>query len=207
MQKVILLGELAQFGEEWHTHCNSIADIIKLISCQTPGFRKFLIEADEAGLDIEIVRGSDVLVDPREMLMNIGREDIIMSLIPAGSKSSFLKIALAVVLFVVAPHMGTVFMQNMVFGMAVNLAIAGVTELLAPGPETDIPVGEDPNEAVDKMFNGPVNVSKNGVPIPLLYGELIVGGAAISAEFFQVDRAADTSPVVPSIQDATVKLH
>jgi hypothetical protein len=57
------------------------------------------------------------------------------------------------------------------------------------------------------MFNGPVNVSKNGTPVPLLYGELVVGGAAISAEFFQLDQSIDVLPNVASIQDASVTLH
>jgi predicted phage tail protein len=207
MQKVTLMGGLEQFGKEWHIKCGTIQDILKLIDCQTPGFRKYLIECDEAGLDIEIVRGSDILVDPRELLMNISDEDIFITIVPAGSKSKFLTIALSVVLFFIAPHASVGLMQNLVYGLAVNLAISGITQLMAPDPAADIPAGEDPNENIDKMFNGPVNVSKNGTPVPLLYGELVVGGAAISAEFFQLDKSIDVLPNVASIQDASVTLH
>ena len=47
--------------------------------------------------------------------------------------------------------------------------------MLAPGPEVDNP---ERNEAY--LFNGPVNQAKEGIGIPIAYGELIVGGTAIN---------------------------
>ena len=31
------------------------------------------------------------------------------------------------------------------------------------------------------LFNGPVNTTQQGLPVPIAYGELVVGGAVISA--------------------------
>jgi hypothetical protein len=39
------------------------------------------------------------------------------------------------------------------------------------------------------LFNGPENSVKQGIPVPLCYGELIVGGAPINFGF--TDRRAD----------------
>ena len=64
------MGELSQFGDTWETECNTVPDIIKLIDCQTPGFRKYLIDTYEAGGGLDIVRGSDIIVDPAELLLN-----------------------------------------------------------------------------------------------------------------------------------------
>lgn len=206
MQKVILVGDLAQFGEVWHTECKDIASIFKLISCQSPEFRKYLIDAYDAGLDIEIVKGGELIVDPRELLMQIKSEDIIITLCPAGEKSKFLRIVFAVTLYFVAPALPfTTFAQ----GVAINMGLSVISEMLAPGPETQQQRNSiDGEEVGDRLFNGPVNVSKNGTVIPLLYGELIVGGASISAEFFQVDDAsAQVSFIDSSIQDATVRLY
>ena len=63
-------------------------------------------------------------------------------------------------------------------------------------------------EVADELFNGPSNVSKNGVAIPVLYGELIVGGAAIAAEFFLVDKDETIArrEIKPSVQDSFVRL-
>ena len=208
MQKVILVGELAQFGSEWDVKCAHLADIFKLISCQTPGFRKFLIDSEEAGLDIEIIKGGDLIVDPRELLISLRSEDIVMTLCPAGEKSKGLRILTAVVLFTMGYYdvggFGSIFT-----GMAVNMTLSVVSEMMAPGPESGNPANTiDGEEVGDKLFNGPVNVSKNGTPMPLLYGELIVGGATISAEFYQLpgEQVATVDVIEPSIQDATVAL-
>ena len=58
-----------------------------------------------------------------------------------------------------------------------NLALAGVSQLLAPGPETE----EQQEEGY--LFNGPVNNIAQGLPVPVCYGELMVGGSPISVSF------------------------
>ena len=54
MQTVYLEGNLAKFGSKWETSCNTIGEILRLIECQTPGFRKHLIDAHEAGIEYQI---------------------------------------------------------------------------------------------------------------------------------------------------------
>ena len=51
MQTVYLNGGISKFGEKWETACRTIPDIFKLIDCQTPGFRQYLIEAADAGVE------------------------------------------------------------------------------------------------------------------------------------------------------------
>lgn len=101
-RKIHLLGELAQFGDIWQMQAKSISDVIQLIECQEVGFRKFLIYAAEAGLDLAIV-GKDFRVEePDELLFeNLGPEEVYISLVPAGSKKGWGKILLAAVLITV----------------------------------------------------------------------------------------------------------
>ena len=61
------------------------------------------------------------------------------------------------------------------YSIAINLGMAGITQLLAPGPESD----GDKNDSY--LFSGPSNNGKQGLPVPILYGELIVGGMPISS--------------------------
>ena len=95
---------------------------------------------------------------------------------------------------------------NIMMGVGVNLTMAGVAELLAPGPETDhTPLEAD--DFKDQLFNGPVNVSKQGIPIPLLYGELIVGGAGIATDFNQTEaelQEEDAGIITSSFDDLVV---
>ena len=197
MQKVKLLGELSQFGAEWTVSCKSINDIFKLISCQSPTFKKYLIDCEQKGLDLEIIKGKRLLQQKEELFLNIENEDILISLCPSGGKNKFLKIVIGVTLAFYGAGLGEGFFANFVTGVGVNMALAGVTELLAPGPETDhTPLEAD--DFKDQLFNGPVNITKQGIPVPLLYGELVVGGAGIATDFDQVE--AEATPVEEPIQ-------
>lgn len=180
MQKVKLVGEISKFGENWETSCTNIRDIFKLIECQTPGFRQHLVEAADAGVGYEIKRGKDFLEHPEELLLKVYDEDIIITEVPAGSKSAGAKILAAIVLFVVAPYAAGAFgatAGTIVTSIATSLAIQGVSQLLAPGPETD----KKENEGY--LFNGPVNTVQQGYPVPVCYGELRIGGAPIGVSF------------------------
>jgi len=56
------------------------------------------------------------------------------------------------------------------------LLFGGISQMLRPAPKTP---EEDPDNSF--AFNSPVNVSRAGLPIPLIYGEPLVGSAVISA--------------------------
>lgn len=198
MQTVYLNGNIAQFGEVWKTNCKNIRDIFKLIECQTPGFRKYLLDASDANVGFEIKRGSDFLESEEELLLSLQEEDIIITEVPSGSKSGksalITAIAITAMLYIPLPGLGTSIasiagaggtaaatastIYNIGMYMAVNLAISGITMLLAPGPEVD---ADEKQEGY--MFNGPVNSVAQGLPVPVLYGELIIGGAPISATY------------------------
>jgi len=67
---------------------------------------------------------------------------------------------------------------SMVQGIAMKFGAAmilgGIGQLLAPTPEE---VKDDENYA----FNGAANTVRQGVPVPICYGQLMVGGAVISS--------------------------
>ena len=221
MQTVHLMGELSQFGDTWETECNTVPDIIKLIDCQTPGFRKYLIDTYEAGGGLDIVRGSDIIVDPAELLLNLHDEDIYLTPIPTGAGKAG-KVMLLVGLAIIAQPLiaglkggfgamsfaasGAVgptmtFAQGFAAGfgtltmptlIGINLVLGGLSAILAGGPETEFNPVTDETPG-DKLFNGPVNVTKQNIPIPILYGELIVGGVVISGNFRLRDVAATTA--------------
>ena len=189
MQKVKLIGNISKFGENWETDCNNIRDIFKLIECQTPGFRQHLVDAAEAGVGYEIRRGKEFLENEEELLLTLNDEDIIITEVPAGAKSAAGKIlaAIAIVALVVisaggfsailAEGFAFSTMQTIGLTIAANLALGGISQLLAPGPETD----KKQNEGY--LFNGPVNTIQQGMPIPVCYGELRIGGAPIGVSF------------------------
>ena len=66
-------------------------------------------------------------------------------------------------------------------GIGISLAIGGVSQLLSPVPT--IPQGpnteQDPRKSYS--FSGVQNTSRQGVPVPVVYGETLVGSVVVSA--------------------------
>lgn len=221
-RKVHLLGNLSQFGEVWDMEAKSIADVVQLIDCQEQGFRKFLIDAAESGLDMAIV-GKDFRVEePDELLFeNLGPEEVYISLVPAGSKKGWGKILLAIVLITAGilsggtavpalPFEGvaaggifgsaTTAISNILISVGISIALQGITQLLAKTPDADDP------QTQKGLFDGPSSTLKQGQPVPVLYGELLIGGAPIHVDLTTSGQQKYGSNAYPSDGDRAVEM-
>ena len=206
MQTVYLNGGIEKFGSKWEANCSNIRDVFRLIECQTPGFREYLVNAAENNVSFEIQRGSEFLGSPEELLLSLNEEDIIITEVPSGSKSGAAKLlaALAIASLFFIPGTQGLLMNKVGYSttvnagtagastvsgsayvglstpgliaasIATNLAITGISQMMMPGPEVD----QGTDEAY--LFDGPTNSITQGLPVPVAYGELIVGGAPIS---------------------------
>jgi predicted phage tail protein len=69
----------------------------------------------------------------------------------------------------------------LITGVGVSLALGGVAQLLSPVPT--LPTGQDTQSDPRKSysFSGIQQVSRQGVPVPIAYGETIVGSVVVSA--------------------------
>ena len=63
-------------------------------------------------------------------------------------------------------------------GVGITLILGGVAQLLTPTPKISQDEG-DPRKSFS--FSGIQNVSRAGVPVPVVYGETLVGSVVISA--------------------------
>ena len=68
-----------------------------------------------------------------------------------------------------------------IIGVGVSLALGGVAQLLTPTPKvlTGPDTQNDPRKSYS--FSGIQNTSRQGTPVPIVYGETIVGSVVISA--------------------------
>jgi predicted phage tail protein len=66
-------------------------------------------------------------------------------------------------------------------GIGASLALGGAAQLLTPMPT--VPQGADTQDDPRKSysFSGIQNTSRQGVPVPIVYGETVVGSVVISA--------------------------
>ena len=74
----------------------------------------------------------------------------------------------------------------------ISMAVSGVTNMLFPQQQPnvgDVPNGlSETDTRVNFSFNGIQNVSRSGVCIPLIYGEVFTGSIVVSS-------GTDTAPV------------
>jgi predicted phage tail protein len=81
----------------------------------------------------------------------------------------------AIGLFV--PGIGALGVQILV-GVGASLVLGGVAQLLTPTPTTSKDEG-DPRKSFS--FSGIQNTNRAGVPVPVVYGETLVGSVVVSA--------------------------
>jgi predicted phage tail protein len=70
---------------------------------------------------------------------------------------------------------------GLIVGVGTSLILGGVAQLISPVPKT--PTGLDSQQDPRKSysFSGVQNTSRQGTPVPVVYGETLVGSVVISA--------------------------
>lgn len=68
-----------------------------------------------------------------------------------------------------------------VAGIGLSLALGGVAQLLTPVPRINTGIDSEQDPRKSYSFSGIQNVTRQGVPVPIVYGETLVGSVVISA--------------------------
>lgn len=196
MRNVYLEGELAnRFGDKVTVSGSTMVEVFKVLNANDPTLRKYFIDCHEKGIafSCETQKGP---MDVEDCILPLEADDIYLSPIPAGSKSAGAKIltALAIAaMFIFAPAGGALhsflYTTNaagavtgltvkgmMVAMVGLNLAMAGIQQMMMPDPSVD----KDTPQSY--LFNGNQRSIAEGDPVPLLYGELRVPGRPIGFE-------------------------
>lgn len=177
------MGEL--FGEVWSLNAATVAECMNGIDCQREGkLKQYLLDCTEKGIQFTVQKGKDFL-DYDNLQMNLGENDLIITPVPAGSANKLLKVIVGFALMVVGAmfmmgSLGLTGWQAVAAGIATGMAgsmilNSGMAEYMMPKKPGD------KNDAF--LFDGPVNTVKEGLPVPLAYGQILVGGATISFGF------------------------
>ena len=206
-RKIYLNGEMSnKFGTVHPFVGDTVRDAIRLLSANNLEFKPYLINCMEEGIQFSVTVHGRELSDIKECLLPLKEGDIIITPIPAGSKSGGAKIltAAAIAILLFTPGGGVLVggsSSTSVFGamtattgtgayasvgsamlaqgaslLAINLAVAGIQQLMAPDPAVD------EEEPVGYMLSGAETNIVAGDPVPILYGELQVPGQPVSFE-------------------------
>lgn len=66
-------------------------------------------------------------------------------------------------------------------GIGLSLALGGVASLLSPVPRLNTGANSEADPRKSYSFSGIQNVARQGVPVPIVYGETLVGSVVVSA--------------------------
>lgn len=169
-----LHGPLAdKYGGEHHFAIRSPREAIDALDCNYPGFRRDFLSHPMYGL---IVDGDwrdeqntfDVANSP------VSREMDIAPMVEGRLQAA------------IVPILGMIGITGVtatVLASVISIGLLlGVSMLLTPKAKKktteDAPTSQD-----NYMFNGPENITEQGVPVPLVYGQCFVGSVVVSAGF------------------------
>jgi predicted phage tail protein len=200
LRKIKLYGRLAKFvGQRvFEADVASAAEAVRFLLANFPQLEKHMADQHYRVSVGKYALTLDELHDPA------GQQEIKIVPVLAGAGATG-RIIAGVVLFAIATLatagggaiFGAAFAKNIGLlavtqAIGVSLVLGGVAQLLTPTPQINTPGTPQDNNDPRKSysFSGIQQTSRQGVPVPIVYGETIVGSVVISAGIDTVQVAA-----------------
>jgi len=181
---------------------SNASEAIHALCILVPGFERFLMESKDRGVTYSIFLGRDNIGQDR-LKAPPGAADIRIAPVLMGSKrAGSMQTIIGVALIVAASYfsgglasgsssalIGASSTTGWTFAasMGISMAMGGVMQLMSPMAK-GLGTMDRPENRASYSFNGPVNTSIQGSPVGLLYGQLTVGSAVISAGIYAQDQ-------------------
>lgn len=192
MMVIMLYGALGrQFGKVHRYDVKSPREAVRALCATLPGFRKTV---EESGHYRVSVAGLQDLELEETAYPVSHKESVRIIPVVEGAGGGFGKILLgaALIAFSVAfPTFGMLpFTSGPLAGMSIgsiagsigmSLLLGGVAQMLFAPPKQKSGQMEKAENRPSFMFDGAINTSAQGNPVPVCYGELIVGSQVVSA--------------------------
>lgn len=200
LRTIRLYGKLgARFGRVHRLAVSSCAEAMQALAVLLPGFEREVITSKDRGIGYACFVGKRNLKE-EQLYDPPGDNEIRIAPMVMGSKRGGLfSIVLGAALFFTAPYLASpLFAAGVHGGTALAfsagaatvgklLMLGGVVQLLSP-QQKSLATRDGPDNGASYNFNGPVNTTAQGNPVPLLYGEMVVGSATISAGIYAEDQ-------------------
>lgn len=179
LRTIRIYGRLAKFlkRRKFVAEVNSVAEAVRFLLTNFPQLEQHMIEQHYK------VSVGDLELSEDELHHPIGSEDIKIIPVMAGAGAVGRIIAgVALIALSFIPGIGALAVSLMI-GVGASLVLGGVAELITPVPTIPGGMGKDSDKDPRKSysFSGVQNTSRQGVPVPVVYGETLVGSVVISA--------------------------
>lgn len=205
-----LSGRLGrEFGRVHRLRVYSPADAVKAMDANTKGrFSRYLAQHSEPGYHVVVGKHD---IGPEEFRAFHSSKVIRFIPVVAGANfnSPWVQVMVGALIIYLTWGAGTSYVagwlttagvsaagaaafSTALMGIGMSLAFGGVSRLLAGDPKINEPSGA--NNKPSYLFDGPVNTNAQGYPVPLFYGELLVGSAVVSASLLVEDFSSSNDP-------------
>lgn len=194
LREIRLYGELGRrFGRVHYLAVKSIGEAIRALMANFQDFENAMING---ATGYRVWSGPTRIGQVEDINLPSGQRDVIrIAPIVVGAKSPFGAILLGAALIAVAVFVpgllpsvtlwGGTTVASLVGSIGFGLVLGGVAGLLSKQPTQA--AGSQDKSAPSYIFNGAVNTTAQGGPVPVGYGRLIVGSAVISSSISTVD--------------------
>lgn len=175
MVEVRLHGALARdFGRIWSLDIQSPHEAVSAIEAGKRGFRAAIMKLSQAGMVFRVrSKEHDYTEDDIDMrLGSVSRIDIIPIICGASAGVRFIVGAVLVAVGYLVPG------AQVLIPVGASLMLGAVTEWLTPKVQRE--TNADKN-LQSWSINGPTNLAEQGMPVPVIYGEVLTGAYPISA--------------------------
>ncbi|CAB3633959.1 MAG: tail assembly protein [Achromobacter sp.] len=185
----------ARFGREHRLAVASPAEAVRALCALLPGFERALANSEQRGVRFACFAGRRNLSED-ELGHPVGADAIRIAPVLAGAKNGglFQTVLGAVLIAAAAFYSGGLTAAFTAGGMVqatatlgLSMMLGGVAQMLSPQQRL-LSARDRPENGASYNFNGPVNTTAQGNPVPLLYGEMFVGSATISAGIYSEDQ-------------------
>lgn len=211
MKTVLLLGELGKkYGRKLILDVKTPAEAVRALCANFPDFERHMVESEKRNVGYRVVLGkSDLNLD--ELHNPAGAADIKLVPVVMGGGGGLGQIFLGAVIIGAAFFTGgaslvagagifgatvsTTFIGGIALGVGASLVLGGIAQMLSPVPPSYDP-SEKPENKPSYTFNGAVNTTAQGQPVPIGYGRLIVGSHVISAGITTEEIFIPTNPTI-----------
>tara|TARA_A100001391_G_scaffold202931_1_gene193871 strand:- start:1431 stop:2033 length:603 start_codon:yes stop_codon:yes gene_type:complete len=187
MKKIKVYGRLRKFvGQaEFEADVNSPIEAISFLTCNFKGIEKHMATQHYA------INCGDITVT--EELLNM-KTDSDIQIIPLAHGNFFFSLGLGALFKIGGGAIGKTLLgskllatvaSTVLTSVGTSMIIGGVTEMLSPtAPSRDPSSGMDEFDpaalASNYSFTGLTNISRAGVPVNLVFGEILTGSITIS---------------------------
>lgn len=183
MTKIKLYGVLREkFGKEYNLDVKSPAEAIRALCANLDGFEKFLKEAQDNKIEFKVLADNVEISKIDDLKNPLSKELRIVPVVSGanGEARTLIGAVLITAAFILGgPAAST--SASILLNTGAALVISGISQMLAPSPKNTMGPREKAENTPNYSFNGPVNTTAQGHPVPVGYGKMIIGGAVISA--------------------------